>query len=218
MTGALVALAEAERGDLADFLGTLTEEQWQAPSLCSGWSVRQVAAHVISYDDLALPALLGRLARGGFRLSGANPLGIGAYEDLSTTELLADVRAHLRPRGFTAGAFGGAIALTDALIHHQDIRRPLGRPREVPTERLLPALDFAVRAKALPSRKQVRDLRLVATDVDWTRGDGPELVGPAEAVLLAVAGRPAALTDLTGPGVDVLRDRLAQPRRAGRVS
>jgi uncharacterized protein (TIGR03083 family) len=208
MAADLVLLAEGERRDLADFLGTLSDEQWAAPSLCAGWSVRQVAAHVISYDDLSYPRLVARMVRGGFRLSGSNPVGIREYDDLSTAEVLAEVRAHARPRGFTTVPFGGAIALTDCVIHHQDVRRALGVPREVPAERLLAALPFALRALALPSRKHVRGLRLVATDPDWTHGDGPEVTGPAEAVLMAIAGRPAALADLAGPGLAVLRERM----------
>jgi uncharacterized protein (TIGR03083 family) len=214
----LLPLAAAERADLADFLGTLTADQWEADSLCAGWSVREVAAHVISYDDLTFPRVLARLARGGFRLSGANPLGIREYDEMSTGELLADVRAHVHPPGFTATVFGGANALTDALIHHQDVRRSLGLRREVPAERLVPALDFALRARALPSRRHVHDLRLVATDLDWTRGEGPQVSGPAEAVLMAIAGRAPALAELGGPGTDLLRERLAQDRRAGSVS
>ncbi|HET8589248.1 MAG TPA: maleylpyruvate isomerase family mycothiol-dependent enzyme, partial [Nakamurella sp.] len=124
--------------------------------------------------------------------------------------MLAEVRAHLTPRGVTA-LFGGGIALTDGLIHQQDIRRPLGIPRDVPAERLVPALDFALRAPALPSRRHVRDLRLTATDLDWTHGDGPEITGPAEALLMAIAGRPAALADLAGAGVPVLAERLQAP-------
>jgi uncharacterized protein (TIGR03083 family) len=208
----LLGLATDERRDLLALLETLTDEQWRARSLCADWSVRQVAAHVVSYDDLTVPQLIPRMARGGFRVTGMNPHRVRDYDTATHADVLAEVRAHTTPRGVTA-LFGGAIALTDALIHQQDIRRPLGIPREIPAERLVPALDFALRALALPSRRHVRDLRLAATDLNWAHGRGAELTGPAEALLMAIAGRPAALSDLTGPGVAVLAGRLDAPQR-----
>jgi uncharacterized protein (TIGR03083 family) len=113
-------------------------------------------------------------------------------------QLVARVRTHAVPRAITT-MFDSAIALTDGLIHHQDIRRALGHPRTVPQERLVAALNFAPRARALPAPATVRDLRLVATDVNWTHGTGPEVNGPGEALLVAIAGRKQALADLTGP-------------------
>jgi uncharacterized protein (TIGR03083 family) len=208
----VIDLATAERRDLLALLETLTDAQWEARSLCEDWTVRQVAAHVVSYDDLRVRQLIPRMARGRFRVTGMNPHRVREYDAATPADVLGEVRAHLTPRGVTA-LFGGGIALTDGLIHQQDIRRPLGIPRDVPAERLVPALNFALRAPALPSRRHVRDLRLTATDLDWTHGDGPEITGPAEALLMAIAGRPAALADLAGAGVPVLAERLQAPDR-----
>jgi uncharacterized protein (TIGR03083 family) len=110
--------------------------------------------------------------------------------------------------------FGSAIALTDGLIHHQDIRRALGHPRAVPEERLVAALKFAPRARALPAPANVRNLRLVATDIDWAHGTGPEVNGPGEALLVALAGRQQALADLSGPGLATLTERVVGTRGA----
>jgi uncharacterized protein (TIGR03083 family) len=104
--------------------------------------------------------------------------------------------------------FGCAIALTDGVIHHQDIRRALGHPRTVPQERLVAALEFTPRARALPAPSNLRGLRVVATDVDWTHGSGPEVRGPGEALLVALAGRPQGLADLEGPALHTLATRL----------
>ena len=123
--------------------------------------------------------------------------------------MLARAHAHLTPRGLTSG-FRGGIALTDGMIHQQDIRRPLGHSRSIPTERIGPVLDFAARSPTLGARKLLRDLQLVADDIDWTHGRGWVLRGPAEAVLMAIAGRADALTDCTGPGVPRLRMRLRE--------
>jgi uncharacterized protein (TIGR03083 family) len=198
-----MALATAERRDLADFLDTLSDEEWGQSSLCEGWSIRDVVAHVVSYEHLGWPGAIGRMARARFNGERANAIGLRESRDDSPADLVQMLRDHARPSGLTSG-FGGRIGLTDCVIHHQDIRRPLDRPRTVPADRLLVALDFSLRAPPLPSRKKVRGLRLVATDVDWATGDGLEVNGPGEALLLAIAGRRAAFDDLTGPGVDRL--------------
>jgi uncharacterized protein (TIGR03083 family) len=112
-------------------------------------------------------------------------------------------------RSARAAGPGGAIALTDGLIHHQDIRRPLGLLREVPEERVVPTLRTALFAPTLRGVVRVRDVRLVATDVDWAFGRGPEVRGTAEALLMAVAGRRTAADELTGSGRERLARRLA---------
>lgn len=203
----LSSLATDERRDLADYLDTLSAAEWQQPSLCPGWSVRDVVGHIASYDILSWPALLARFARSRFSLSRCNQVGVEEARRLTTEQLVARLRAHAVPRGITAG-FGCAIALTDGLIHHQDIRRALGHPRAVPPERLVAALDFAPRARALPAPANLRGLRVVATDLAWAHGTGPEVRGPAEALLVALAGRSQALADLDGPGLDTLAARL----------
>lgn len=203
----LSGLAAAERRDLADYLDTLTASQWQQPSLCPGWTVRDVAAHIASYDLLGWPELAALFVRSGFSLARANATGVEQSRSLSTAELVSRLRECAVPRGITSG-FGCAIALTDGVIHHQDIRRALGQPRTVPEDRLVAALDFSPRARALPSPKNVRGLRAVASDLDWAHGSGPEVRGPGEALLLALAGRPAALPELEGPGLAVLADRV----------
>lgn len=200
-------LAADERRDFADLLEILTPQQWGARSLCADWTVREVAVHVVSYEDLGFLGTAARLVRGRFSLGRTNPLGVDAGADQSPAQIVESFRAHLRPTGITA-MFGGRIALTDGLIHHQDIRRALGVPRVVPAERLLVTLPFSLQALALPSRRDARGLRLVATDLDWSHGSGPEVTGPGEALLMAIAGRRAALADLEGPGVATLVRRV----------
>ncbi|PRX44541.1 uncharacterized protein (TIGR03083 family) [Prauserella shujinwangii] len=202
----LMTLATQERADLAAFLGTLEPAEWDAPTLCSQWRVRDVVAHVISYDDLAVRALLRRLARGRFALDRANAIGVSELAGLSPDALLGLLDRHLRPRGLTA-AFGGMVGLVDGMIHHQDIRRALGRPREIPAERLLPALRRALIAPPIGAIRRARGLRLVATDHEWSHGRGPEVRGKAEAILMAVAGRGAAVPELSGPGQRILAAR-----------
>lgn len=201
------ALATAERRDLADFLETLTPEQWDQPSLCSGWTVRDVVAHLISYEEVGLAGFIGRFARQGFSFGTMNQRRLEEFGSRTPDELVAYVRAHAKPSGPTAVA-DARIGLTDGLIHHQDIRRALGRPRRVPTERLVPVLGFAMIAPPLPAKRNGQGLRLVATDLDWSHGSGEEVTGPGEALLMAVCGRADALPELAGPGLATLAGRV----------
>lgn len=114
------------------------------------------------------------------------------------------MNAHLTPRGLTA-AFKGGLGLVDGLIHHQDIRRPLGIPRRIPADRLSFALDFALKAPTLRGSRLTKGLQLIATDLDWTSGNGPEVRGRGEALLMAIAE--ASTPELTGPGQPLLRER-----------
>ncbi len=207
MTATLMSMASAERADLAHFLATLTPQDWVAPSLCSEWSVKDVVAHVISYEDLGALGLLRRFAKG--RIVRANQVGVDEFSALSPQQLLEFLRNHLTPKGLTAG-FGGMIALVDGTIHHQDIRRSLRRPRTIPSDRLARVLGLVPGNPRLGAGRRIRGLRLRATDVDWAHGSGPEVTGTGEALLMAMAGRPAALADLAGPGRDTLARRLGE--------
>jgi uncharacterized protein (TIGR03083 family) len=201
----LTELAHAERADLAGFLATLTPAQWHTQSLCTDWTVKDVVAHVVSYEDLGVAGLLRRFAKG--RVVHANQVGVDEFAHLSATELLEYLEGHLDPSGLTA-RFGGMIGFVDGMIHHQDIRRALNRPRTIPADRLARILPLVPGNPRLGAVRRIKGLRLRATDADWAHGDGPEVVGPGEALLMVMAGRPAALVDLAGPGRDVLAQRL----------
>jgi len=200
-------MATEERGDLAAFLATLTPEQWEAASLCEGWRVRDVVAHVLSFDDVTLVGMLRRAVHA--RFVDVNQVGVEELASLDTAELLDRLRARLRPQGL-ARTFRGRLALLDATIHHQDIRRPLGKRREIPAERLRCVLHDAVLSPELPGWRLSRGVCLRPTDIDWSHGSGPEVIGPAEAVLMAVTGRASAISELNGAGVTVLAARLAR--------
>ena len=199
-------MATAERTELADLLATLRPEQWEAPSLCEGWRVRDVVAHVMSFDVSPLE-MFRRALRG--RILHVNQAGVDELAQLSTDDLLDKLRAHLRPQRLAA-LFGGRLALLDVTIHHQDIRRPLRLPREIPAERLRLVLDSSLRSLELPTWRITRGVHLITSDLDWSHGSGPEVSGPAEAMLMAITGRPCAVGELTGPGQPVVAARLAR--------
>ncbi|WP_341268240.1 maleylpyruvate isomerase family mycothiol-dependent enzyme [Gordonia malaquae] len=199
-------LAQAERRSFAALLRELNDDEWQAPSLCAGWTVRDVVAHSLSFDDLTWQELLSRFGRARLSLAEVNAAGIADYSRWEPDQLITRMERCADPRGLTT-AFGCRIALLDAMVHQQDIRRPLGRPRLVPEERLIPAVSFARFAPPIGAHHRVVGLRFTATDVPWRRGVGPEVRGHAEAIMMAIAGRACVIDELRGPGVSVLRRR-----------
>lgn len=201
-------LARRERTDLAEFLATLTPQQWDAPTLCEKWRVRDVVAHVYSYEDLGFGRLAARMLRAGFNGDKASAVGVAEHAHKSPDELVEMARDHIQPRGLTS-MMGGRIALTDGMIHQQDIRRPFGMPREIPADRLIAALDTARTAPTIKASPRIKGLTLRATDLDWSIGDGPLVEGTGEALLMAIAGRRGIVDELAGPGVATLAERIA---------
>jgi uncharacterized protein (TIGR03083 family) len=154
--------------------------------------------------------LFGRIISG--RIVDANQVWVNELASLSTDELLDRAQARLQPRGL-ATSFGGRLALLGATVHHQDIRRPLDLPRQIPGKRLRCVLGDSLRTPELPGWHPARGVRLTTTDLDWSHGKGSELTGPAEAVLMAVTGRHSVTGELTGPGQQVVASRLARRQR-----
>jgi uncharacterized protein (TIGR03083 family) len=200
-------MACEERQDFADLLAGLSPDQWEQPSLCERWRVRDVVAHVLSYEELSRWGLVMRFAKGGFLPNRVNAVGVAEYATRSPEQLTELARVSIRPRGLTAG-FGGMIALVDGMIHQQDIRRPLGIPRTIPSARLRAVLNYSLTVPAVRGAKRSRRVRLVATDLDWSHGDGPDVRGSGEALLMAMAARPDALGDLEGPGKATLAQNI----------
>jgi uncharacterized protein (TIGR03083 family) len=202
-------LARQERAELVELLEQLTPQQWDHETLCRGWRVRDVVAHLFSYEDLSVPDLARRFVQGRFSLNRINAICLAEHADESPAELTVLARRCLQPRGLTAG-FNGAVALVDGMIHHQDIRRPLNLSRTIPPERLKSALNFAKTAPTIRGFWHRRGLRMIATDLDWAVGSGPEVSGTGEALLMAIAGRHATIDELAGPGQPLLRRRLSR--------
>jgi uncharacterized protein (TIGR03083 family) len=204
---ATMQLACEERRDFVDLLDGLSAEQWEQPSLCELWRVRDVVAHVVSYEELSRWQLVRRFAKGGLLPPRINALGVAEYAPRSPKQLTQLMRSSIPPRGLTS-AFGGMIALVDGMIHQQDIRRPLGQQRVIPPDRLHRVLNYALTSPTTRGARRTRGVRLVATDLDWNHGDGLEVNGPAEALLMAMAARPDAFNQLTGPGKELLARRI----------
>jgi uncharacterized protein (TIGR03083 family) len=202
----------AERTDLLGFLETLSPDDWETPSLCERWRIRDVVAHLLwdSFPLLRCAVVCARY-RSPDRI---NQHYVDQARDLPTAELLVVLESTIRGGG--VGRLMPAGVLADLVVHHQDVRRPLGRPRTIEPARLEHALRHPNRF-AYP-RRLTRALRFCADDLDWAQGTGPQIRGPAEALALALAGRPCVLDELRGDGVAVLAARMdaSASRRPGR--
>jgi uncharacterized protein (TIGR03083 family) len=198
-----------ERLALADLLDTLTPEQLATPSWCGGWTVHQVAGHLLMplrTSRFALAAA-GVRARGDF--DRANDELTRAFAARPISDISAGLRAEARNR-FHPPIFGLEGPLADLVLHVQDIRRPLGLPFSFPEAALRPTLEHLVSPRArfgFVPRGRLSGLRLEASDLDWGYGAGALVRGPGASLAYAMSGRAAGLSDLDGPGVAVLAAR-----------
>lgn len=203
-------LHDEENADFSAFLHTLSPEDWERPSLCAGWRVRDVVGHILYGNELklwTLPYKLGRFGLSSDR-SGAH-YSIKRAEGVTPGQLVADFDSR-HPWSGTSRVFSARLNLMDRLVHHQDIRRALDRSREVPIERTAPLLDSLPKlGSVFRSKRRMRGLRFEATDTDWSWGDqgAPVVRGPAEAIVMSTLGRGQALGDCEGDGIAALRIR-----------
>jgi len=201
------AVAHERRG-IADLIDGLTPEQLATPSLCGGWDVKTVAAHLVSDFSDGFRGFLVSGIRHGNMDKGIDALArrraqASAAEIAETLRTQADFRLSPPITGPLSG-------LTDVLVHGADIRIPLGLAHRPDPEHVAWVLDFLTSRTQFgffPQRR-LRGLALRDEDTGRTWGAGQEIRGPGAAVMLAVCGRTVALDRLTGPGVTVLRSRL----------
>jgi uncharacterized protein (TIGR03083 family) len=200
---------EAERLSLAELLATLSDEDWHHPSLCVGWRVCDVAAHLV------LGTAVGPL-RAGWEFARARgsvhrmirDTAIRRANSRGHSQIVADLRAAAASRRHPPGT-SFLDPLSDVLVHGQDIAVPLGLTREAPPEAAAAAAtrDYEM-GFPFHAQRRLAGLRLEAMDVQWTVGDGPAVRGPILALLLVIAGRPAGLSELAGDGLADLTARL----------
>lgn len=197
---------DAERAAIARTLAELSPEEWEQDSVCTGWTVKDVAAHVISNPQLGgweVAKIFARnLGRGYNTMIFREVKRLGASK--SRDQVLAEYARYAGSRKKVATTTV-IEPMLDALVHHQDILRPLGRTHEMAPEAAAVAAD---RCRVLPSlmgsRRVVKGTRMVATDLDWVRGSGPTLSGPMQELLLVCAGRGRVAVELSGDGRELL--------------
>ncbi len=191
---------DSERAGLADLLDDLSPAEWETPSLCAGWRVRDVAAHLtqaqLGLRDVVVPAIR---AGGGFdRMVRDLALRVGPLPDAEYGRRIRAMVGSRRRAPFVTPV----EPLTDVLVHGQDVAVPLGRPRPVP------AAAAAVAARRVwdtgfpfRARRRLAGLRLRATDGDLVLGEGAPVEGTTGDLLLLLTGRAATVHRLCGEGV-----------------
>ena len=201
---------DAERTSLADLLEDLSEQEWRQPSLCDGWTVRDVAAH-LTLQQLGARAAMAMMVQ--YRGDIDKAVRESARERaavLSPGEIIAVIRATAGSRRHNFGVTRQET-LIDALVHAQDIAIPLGRRQPMPTAAAAVAATriWTMRwPPPFPASRAMRRFRVTATDTAWAAGQGQEVRAPISAILLLSTGRLAALPELTGDAAAELSDRL----------
>lgn len=209
------AAVDERRRALADLLAGLTPEEWDRPSLCEAWTVREVAAHLtlagmprfrLYRFFLRYPGSINRTIR-----DASKAVARTLSNDQIRDNLRAMVGLHRPVPGLT-----GREALIDAVGHTLDIAVPLGREVSLPPEVVAEAADHVIASRRTPNAQVFRTLpleglRLIATDHDWADGTGPEVTGTMTDLFLVLTGRRAHLDRLSGLGAELLHQRLAHP-------
>lgn len=207
-------LVSAEVDELVEVMRDLSEAEWDRETACRGFRVRDVAGHLIlarqPLDRRTFSALFTSAEKFA-ALAGASSVEHG--ETHSTAELLAaleEVSRHPRA-GFLGKVDPADNMLADHATHLQDVRVGLDRRRAPDPARARVVMAAAVRLwrpVTWGTRERAKGLRLVATDIGWEHGEGPEVTGPYDGMLLALGGRPAGLDLLDGPGLPLLAARM----------
>ena len=200
------SLIRPEREALAADLAAVDASRWQTPSLCTDWTVREVLAHMTSTAAMTAPRFIGTFLGSGFNFTSFSNKGVQRELGDSPAQTLARFKARVASTTSPPGPMDTWVG--EAIVHAEDIRRPLGIAHTYAPTAVLRAADFYKRSNALIGAKnRIAGVTLRASDADWSHGSGPEATGPLLSLVLAMTGRKAALAELEGQGVEVLRSR-----------
>ena len=197
-----------ERRSIAALIDGLNPEQLATASLCAGWDVKTVAAHLVSDFTDGFWGFLASGARHGSIDRGIDALARRRAR-APATDIAADLRRQADHR-LSPPVTGPLSGLADVLVHGADMRIPLRIPHRPDPRRVARVIDFLTSRTQLGffPRRRLRGIALRDEDTGQSWGSGELIRGPGVAVMLAICGRTIAFADLTGPGVPVLRSRL----------
>jgi uncharacterized protein (TIGR03083 family) len=196
-----------ERRALAVDVDGLTEEQWSTPSMCDGWSVRDVLGHMTATAQMTPLKFFSELLASGFRFNDFTAKNVARQTRGKPADTLAAFRGELGSSSHPPGP--STTWLGETIVHAEDIRRPLGIRHDYPMEAVTRVADFYKNSNALlHSKNRIAGLTLQATDTSWSTGSGPEVKGPILSLVLAMTGRSAARQDLAEDGLETLQSRM----------
>lgn len=186
-TNQIWAVIDSQRTDLADVLDGLTADQWTTASLCEGWQVRDVAAH-LTHSHMNPVRAAFEAVRSGFRF---DPMirRIAIQDRRSQSQIVAALRGMVGSRR-KVPMTTDRDPLMDVLIHGQDITVPLGIDRPMPADAAVEVANHLWRM-TFPMKPAVRlaGHRLVATDAHFAVGEGRERRAPIRDIVMILAGR-----------------------------
>ncbi|MEU2238840.1 maleylpyruvate isomerase family mycothiol-dependent enzyme [Streptomyces sp. NPDC018338] len=182
----------AERRELADVLDGLTDAQWDAPTLCGGWRVRETAGHMSMGFRYSFGRTALELVRAGGNLHRmTDRVARRDATALSPRELAAALRDNAH-HPWKPPVGGLTSALGHDVVHGLDITVPLGLGRQVPEQRLRILLGTVTPSTLRFFKADLEGVTLRATDLDWSYGTAPGarvVSRPAQELLLLAYGR-----------------------------
>jgi uncharacterized protein (TIGR03083 family) len=204
----VAAVVRAERLSLAETLESLTPDEWEHPSLCTGWRVRDVAAHLTLGTRFRPVEGLVQFVRARGNVNRLiHDSAVRRAREIEPPQIVADLRAAAESRRRVPGT-SYLDPMADVLVHGQDIAVPLGRPRPMPLDAAAVAATRDWTMRFFGARRRLAGLHLSATDVSWSAGEGALVEGPIASLLLVITARPAGLAQLGGEGLPLLTARL----------
>ena len=191
---------------MAETLNSLSPEQWVAASWCEGWSVRQTAAHVLAAAEQTTFNFYKELIAAGLKFDNFTARGVARLSTVAPDELVRRLRARTTTTNHPPAPV--IAMLGEIVVHGEDIRRPLGLSHHSPEPALMAVADSWKNSNLLiGAKRRIAGVQLRATDVEWTHGDGPEVAGPLQSLILAMTGRKGSHQDLSGEGLSLLASR-----------
>ena len=201
-------MIEQDRSALSDYLSTLSEADWKQQSLCAAWTVEQVVAHMLVIPTVSKGKIFINFLGSGFNLDKFSDKMVNRITAENSPEQLAKAMGEAATSQNTPPGLKPLGIFAEVLVHAGDISESVGKPLAFPADHYVVGLDYLKDVQpALGCRERIADLQLNATDVEWTHGHGPTVEGSAQHLILAMAGRKAALDHLNGKGVDTMRSR-----------
>lgn len=193
-----------ERRRLVDDLESLSEDRWRTASLCPGWTVHDVVAHLIDSGTTTRWGFLRQMVAARFDFDRTNDLGVARYREADPRRTLEVFRTVVDRTDTPPAPL--ATRLVEAYVHGEDIRRPLGIDGSYPPEHVTTALEYVARTGVRfgGGKERVEGIRLAPTDADRSVGAGRVVRGSSISLLLATSGRPVGPGELTGVGADDL--------------
>ena len=173
---------------LVELLSGSPVATWDAPSLCDGWLVRHVVAHMTMPARLSPEQFGAELAAAGGDFTVVSDTVAARDAALPVSDLLDQLGSPTLHAWQPPGG-GAAGALSHAVIHALDVTIAMGRPSAAPHAAVIAVLDLLTAADGTWFGVDLTDLRLEATDTDWSWGAGQPLRADSGSLVALLSGR-----------------------------